>query len=131
MSFAHLTLPSRRVQQTAAFLEDLFGWTRKDVPPNVPVETVWLDIGRGQEIHVFYVEGFEVSPFEAEFGRHLAVFYPGAQLDDLQARAAAAGGTVVPEQRTAPYKRFFFREPINGYFLEVIDDARAIALGAV
>jgi hypothetical protein len=38
---------------------------------------------------------------------------------------AAAGATIVPEERLAPYRRFFFREPVNGYFLEVIDEKRA------
>ena len=40
-------------------------------PGNSPVEALWLDIGRGQEMHVFYVAGFEASPFEGEFGRHV------------------------------------------------------------
>lgn len=131
MPFAHLTLPSRQVERTASWLEGIFGWARKPVPGNIPVETVWLDLGRGQEVHVFYVAGFDVSPFEAEFGRHVAIFQPGDRLDDLQAQVTAAGGTIVPEERLAPYRRFFFREPINGYFWEVIDDARAAMLGAV
>jgi hypothetical protein len=118
------------VQETAAFLERPFGWSRKPVPDNIPVETVWLDIGRGQEIHIFFVAGFEVSRFEAEFGRHIALFHPGNHLDVLQAELVAAGATIVPEGRSAPYKRFFFREPVNGYVFEVIDEARAVELGA-
>jgi hypothetical protein len=124
MSFAHLTLPTRHVERTAAFLEFTFGWTRNPVPANIPVETVWLDIGRGQEIHVFYVEGFATSPFEAEFGRHVALFRPIAEFDGLKARLQERGATMIPEERTAPYERFFFREPVNGYVLEVIDEAR-------
>ena len=124
MSFTHLTLPTRHVQRTAEFLEFTFGWTRNPVPTNIPVETVWLDIGRGQEIHVFYVEGFETSPFEAEFGRHVAVVRPLAEFEGLKARLLERGGSLIPEERTAPYERFFFREPINGYVLEVIDEAR-------
>ena len=73
MSFAHLTLPTRDVEKTARLLEKTLGYTRSPVPGNSPVEVVWLDIGGGQEMHVFYVEGFEVSPFESEFGRHVAV----------------------------------------------------------
>lgn len=125
MSFAHLTLPTRQVERTAGFLEYVFGWPRNPVPANVPIETVWFDIGRGQEIHVFYVAGFETSPFEAEFGRHVALLRPLAEFDGLKARLEERAGTIIPEERTAPYERFFFREPINGYVLEVIDEARA------
>ena len=56
----------------------------------VPNETVWLSIGRGQQLHVVYVEGFEVSPFEGEFGRHVAVFYPLAEFGGLKQRLLAA-----------------------------------------
>ena len=124
MSFAHLTLPSRDVARTAAFFESTFGWRRNPVPPNVPVETGWFDIGRGQEIHVFYVDGFETSPFEAEFGRHIALLHPLDGFEPLKSRLLAQGVTMIPEARTAPYERFFFREPVNGYVLEVIDEAR-------
>jgi catechol 2,3-dioxygenase-like lactoylglutathione lyase family enzyme len=124
MSFAHLTLPSRHVARTAAFLEATLGYTRDEVPANAPDETVWLNIGRGQQIHVFYVEGFEVSPFEDEFGRHVAVFYPRAEFDALKARLVARGAELVEPLRATPFDRFFFREPINGYFFEVIDDVR-------
>ena len=64
MNFAHVTLPTREVERTAAFLEQAFGLTRIRVPDNSPVDLVWLDLGHGQQLHVFYVEGFEVSPFE-------------------------------------------------------------------
>lgn len=73
MSLAHLTLPSQHVRRTADFLARMFGYGQGTVPGNSPVEARWLDIGHGQQIHVFYVAGFEVSPFEGEFGRHVAV----------------------------------------------------------
>src|SRR6478736_1359880 len=75
MSFAHFTMPTRDVEGTAAFLEETLGYGRDPVPANTPVETAWLNLGRGQQIHIFYVDGFTVSPFEQEFGRHVAVFY--------------------------------------------------------
>ena len=62
MSLAHLTLPTRDVDKTAQFFEKTLGCTRSPVPGNSPVEAVWLDIGRGQQMHVFYVAGFEVAP---------------------------------------------------------------------
>lgn len=124
MSLAHLTLPTQDVERTAAFFEQAFGYTRGSVPGNSPVEALWLDIGRGQELHVFYVEGFAVSPFESEFGRHIAVFHPLAEFEALKARLTAHGAEIVAPLRTTPFERFFFREPVNGYFFEVIDAAR-------
>lgn len=122
MPLAHLTLPTREVEKTASFFERTLGYRRLPVPTNSPVELVWLDLGRGQEMHVFYVEGFSVSPFENEFGRHVAVFCPLAEFDDLKRRLDAEGAHVFSPLRPTPFERFFFREPINGYVFEVIDD---------
>jgi catechol 2,3-dioxygenase-like lactoylglutathione lyase family enzyme len=125
MSLAHLTLPTREVEKTAAFLESTLGFGRLPVPRNSPVELVWLDIGRGQELHVFFVDGFQVSPFENEFGRHVALFFPLAGFSALKARLTAAGAVLFDPIRPTPFQRFFFREPINGYVFEVIDASRA------
>jgi catechol 2,3-dioxygenase-like lactoylglutathione lyase family enzyme len=128
MSLAHLTLPTREVQKTASFFERTLGYRRLAVPANSPVELVWLDLGRGQEMHVFYVEGFNVSPFENEFGRHVAVFYPLPEFDALKRRLETEGAELFPPLRPTPFERFFFREPINGYVFEVIDQSVARAL---
>ncbi len=125
MSLAHLTLPTRDVERTASFLEKTLGYTRDPLPDNIPCETVWLNIGQGQQVHVFHVEGFEVSPFELEFGRHVAVFYPLAQFETLKERLRQEGAELIEPLRATPFERFFFREPVNGYFFEVIDQARA------
>jgi catechol 2,3-dioxygenase-like lactoylglutathione lyase family enzyme len=122
MSLAHLTLPTRDVDKTASFVERTLGYARRPVPGNSPVEALWLDIGRGQELHVFYVEGFEVSPFEREFGRHVAVFYPRSQFDALKERLIAQGAELIEPLRATPFQRFFFREPVNGYVFEVIEE---------
>ena len=124
MSLAHLTLPTRDVDRTARFFEKTLGYARSPVPRNSPVETVWLDIGGGQEMHVVYVEGFEVSVFESEFGRHVAVFYPPEQFTALKARLIEQGAALVQPLRATPFERFFFREPVNGYVFEVIDQNR-------
>ena len=100
------------------------GYRRKPVPANSPVEAQWLDIGHGQEIHVFFVAGFNASPFEAEFGRHVALFHPRGDFDALRERVQNAGGGLVEPLRATPFQRFFFRDPINGYLFEIIDDAR-------
>jgi catechol 2,3-dioxygenase-like lactoylglutathione lyase family enzyme len=125
MSLAHLTLPTREVEKTASFLEQTLGYVRDPVPENVPDETVWLNIDRGQQIHVFFVDGFEVSPFEQEFGRHVAVFHPLGDFAALRERLRQRGAELIEPLRPTPFERFFFREPINGYFFEVIDQARA------
>jgi catechol 2,3-dioxygenase-like lactoylglutathione lyase family enzyme len=125
MSLAHLTLPTREVEKTASFLEDTLGYIRDPVPDNVPDETVWLNIGHGQQMHVFFVEGFEVSPFEREFGRHVAVFYPLAGFEGLKERLRQRRAEIFAPLRATPFERFFFREPVNGYVFEVIDQARS------
>jgi len=84
------------------------------------VETVWLATGGGQQIHIVYVEGFTVSPFEGEFGRHIAVFRPAEEIAVLKERLIAAGAQVMEPLRPSAIKRFFFREPVNGYVFEVI-----------
>ena len=120
MTFSHLTLPTRDVQATASLLERALGFTRDAAPANSPVETVWLSLGHGQQIHVVFVEGFEVSPFEGEFGRHIAIFQPRDTLDAVRARLVELGADVFDPARPTPFARFFFREPVNGYVFEVI-----------
>jgi hypothetical protein len=118
---AHLTLPSLAVEKTASFLENTLGYAREPVPENIPCETVWLNIGNGQQIHVFYVEGFAVSPFEQEFGRHVAVFHPRTGFEELKRRLRQHGAELIAPLRATPFERFFFREPVNGYVFEVIE----------
>ena len=125
MSLAHMTFPTREVEQTAAFLEQTLGYARDPLPANIPDETVWLNLGRGQQLHVLYVKDFQISPFEREFGRHLAVFYPRGQFDALKQRLVDRGAELLDPIRATPFDRFFFREPVNGYVFEVIDDVRS------
>jgi predicted enzyme related to lactoylglutathione lyase len=120
-----LTLPTRDVERTAEFFEHTVGYTRDPAPANSPVETAWLNIGGGQQMHVVYVAGFDVSRFEGEFGRHIAVYYPLAQFAGLKDRLRQLGAAMLEPLRPAPFERFFFREPINGYVFEVIDDRRS------
>jgi predicted enzyme related to lactoylglutathione lyase len=124
MSFSHLTLATQDVPRTAAFFTECFGWTHGEVPGNTPMEARWLDIGRGQQIHIIFIDGFEASPFEGEFGRHVAVFHPLAGFSALRERIATRGGEILAPLRTTPFERFFFREPVNGYVFEVIDEVR-------
>jgi glyoxalase/bleomycin resistance protein/dioxygenase superfamily protein len=125
MSLAHLTLATREVEKTALFLEQTLGYLREAVPENVMDPAVWLNIGNGQQIHLTYVEGFEVSPFEREFGRHVAVFFPRARFEWLKLAIVQRGGEIIEPLRATPFERLFFREPVNGYVFEVIDQDRA------
>ena len=122
--FAHLTLPTQRVEDTTRFLEATLGYARLPVPSNSPVDVRWLDIGQGQEMHVFFVDGFVASPFEAEFGRHVALFHPVDDFPALRRRIVEAGGELVEPLRSTTFERLFFREPFNGYVFEVIDASR-------
>lgn len=124
MHFAHLTLPTRDVERTCAFLMKTLGLALLPVPKNSPVPVYWLDLGHGQELHVFYVAEFEVSPFENEFGRHVALFHPVSDFPAIKERLLAEGAELVDSLRPTPFERFFFREPVNGYLFEVIDADR-------
>lgn len=121
MRLAHFTLATSQVERTARFFENTLGCSRKAVPANSPIEVAWFDIGDGQEMHLLYVERFEVSTFEGEFGRHVALSCPGARFKALKARLVEEGATLIEPGRATPFERFFFREPVNGYVFEVID----------
>jgi len=121
---AHFTLATRDVGATARFIDRTFHYPRHPIPANAR-EAVWFDIGAGQEMHVLYVAGFEISPHEAEFGRHVALFHPLADFAALKARLTDEGAVLIDPIRPTSFERFFFREPVNGYVFEVIDQARA------
>jgi catechol 2,3-dioxygenase-like lactoylglutathione lyase family enzyme len=120
VALAHFTLATRDIDRTAAFLERTLGYARKRLPPNVVGDAIWLDIGGGQELHVLRVPDFEASAFEAEYGRHLAMFHPLSDFPALKARLVGEGGVLIDAIRPTPFERFFFREPVNGYVFEVI-----------
>jgi catechol 2,3-dioxygenase-like lactoylglutathione lyase family enzyme len=123
---AHITIATRDVEKTVRFFEQVFGWRRIAAPANVEprLRVAWLDMGGsggGQEVHVLLDERFEPSPFEGEYGRHIALFVGGRRIPDLKRRLAEHGAELVPPIRPTPFARFFFRDP-NGYAFEVIDE---------
>ena len=77
-------------------------------------------MGPNQQLHLLYVEDFRVSEFEAEFGRHFAIFENGDDFIALKEKLVANGAELIDPLRETPFERFFFRDP-NGYIFEVID----------
>ena len=78
-----------------------------------PDESVWLTSDAASSC-TWFGRGVEVSPFEGEFGRHVAVFYPLAEFEGLKQRLLQRGAEVIEPLRATPFERFFFREPVNG-----------------
>lgn len=120
MAFAHLTLATRDVAAASRFFQETLRWRPIRQAGNVAIRAEWLEIAPGQQVHLLEVADFEPSPFEKEFGRHLALFHPGDDLDDLKQRLADRGAELIDPIRETPFARFFFRDP-NGYVFEVID----------
>jgi len=118
--FAHLTLAVRDVAATMRFFEATMGWRSIRQPDNIEITAAWLEIAPGQQLHLLRIPDYEPSPFEAEFGRHCAFFYPGGEFPALKQRLVASGATIVDAIRPTPFERFFFRD-LNGYYFEIID----------
>jgi catechol 2,3-dioxygenase-like lactoylglutathione lyase family enzyme len=90
---------------------------------SAPAPVAWLEIAPGQEVHLIELADFEPSPFEREYGRHIAISYPASGLAVLRERLRAHGSEPVPPQREPNADRFFFRDP-NGYLFEVVPEPR-------
>ena len=119
----HFTLATRDVIAAREFFLDTLGWKQISRPGNIDIQAAWLAIGDGQQLHLLHVEQFEISPFEAEFGRHFAFDYPLEEFPALKERLIAHGAELIDPIRETPFERFFFREP-NGYIFEVVDADR-------
>ncbi|OAI52922.1 hypothetical protein AYO44_04540 [Planctomycetaceae bacterium SCGC AG-212-F19] len=119
MSIAHVTLATRDVRRTTRFFAETLGWQPIDRPSNIPFAAAWLQIGPGQEVHLIEVADFAPSPFEREYGRHIAVTFPRDGFDALKGRLCQQGAEVIAPLREGNVERFFFRDP-NGYIIEVI-----------
>lgn len=120
MAFAHMALATRDVRRTARFFETTLGWRPIDRPGNIARPAAWLEIAPGQEVHLIELADFAPSPFEREYGRHLAVTFPRDGFDALKARLREQGAEVIVAERPTSYHRFFFRSP-DGYLFEVIE----------
>ena len=122
-AFAHITLATRDVVKTADFFAKALGFRPIRRPGNIDTKAAWLEIAAGQEIHLLEVEEFEPSPYEREFGRHLALSYPLSGFAELKEKLAAHGAELIAPKRETPFERFFFRDP-NGYIFEIVEADR-------
>ena len=120
MPLAHITLATRDVQASLTFFAEALGWRPIDRPGNIGRPAAWLEIAPGQELHLVEVKDFAPSPFEAEFGRHVALAVPLSEFDALKRRLAAHRAALIEPLRPTPFTRFFFRDP-NGYVFEVVE----------
>jgi catechol 2,3-dioxygenase-like lactoylglutathione lyase family enzyme len=119
MSIAHVTLAVRSVGRSSQFFAVTLGWRPLERPSNNPLPAAWLEIAPGQELHLVEVSDFQPSPFEREYGRHIAVTYPREGFVELQERLLHHGAELIAPLRPTAVDRFFFKDP-NGYLFEVV-----------
>jgi catechol 2,3-dioxygenase-like lactoylglutathione lyase family enzyme len=119
VAILHNTLAARDVRRASDFFAATMGWRPIDRPNNIPFPAAWLEIAPGQEIHLVEQSDFEPSPFEGEYGRHLAVSYPVTEFIQLKERLSKHGAKIIDADRPTAFERFFFRDP-NGYVFEVV-----------
>lgn len=123
MTLAHLTLATQDVRRAESFFAGALGWRPIPRPNNIGRPAAWLEIVSGLEMHLVEVAGFAPSPFEAEFGRHVALAVPRDEFDALKRRLVQHGATLIEPERPTPFARFFFRCP-DGYVFEVVEGER-------
>jgi catechol 2,3-dioxygenase-like lactoylglutathione lyase family enzyme len=124
MSIAPFTLAVPDVVAASRLLPATLGWRPIDRPSNIPLPSAWLEVAPGEEVHLVQVADFAPSPFEQEFGRHVAVIYPRDDFAGLRERLRQHGAEPIAPAWATPFERIFFRDP-NGYVFEVIEAERA------
>ena len=117
---AHVTMATRNVSKTADFFSYTLNWQSIERPGNIGRPAAWLAVPPNQELHLIEVPDFQISPFEHEFGRHVAVAPPLSDFVALKSRLRESGAKLLEPERETPFQRFFFREP-NGYIFEVVE----------
>ena len=123
MPIAHITLAVRDVRRAARFFAETLGWRPIDRPNNIALPAAWLEAGPGQELHLVEVADYAPSPFEREYGRHVAVAHPRADFAGLKERLQQNGARLIAPLRETAFERFFFADP-DGYVFEVVPEQR-------
>ncbi|HTU26527.1 MAG TPA: VOC family protein [Pirellulales bacterium] len=123
MAVCHFTLATTDIERTKEFFASALGWRPIHRPNNIPYPAAWLDAGPGMELHLIEVDDFRASPFEREYGRHIAVAFPHAEFPALKERLVRHGAELFAADRPTPFDRFFFRDP-NGYVFEIVEAER-------
>jgi catechol 2,3-dioxygenase-like lactoylglutathione lyase family enzyme len=119
MHITHFTLATRDVPKTARFFAEALGWRPIERANPLPFRAAWLEMSPGFEVHLAEVVDFEPSPFEREFGRHIAVTYPRDGFTALKERLRGHGAEIMAAAGGGAVERFFFRD-LNGYVIEVV-----------
>ena len=128
MAIAHITLPTSDVENSRDFYHNTLGWQPIEKPANISTDATWLQIAPGQQLHLVRVDNFNATEFDREYGRHIAITYPGEEFDELRERLAAHGAEVIPPARETPFERFFFKDP-TGICFEVVDSSATPEFG--
>ena len=102
MALAHVTLATRELARSTAFFHEVLGWTPIGRPRNNAAPAAWLQIAPGQELHLVEVPEFQPSPFEQEYGRHIALSLPRPGFPTLKVRLIAHGAKVIEPFRVRP-----------------------------
>jgi len=113
MMIAHFTLATRDLRRSSSFFMETLGWRPLQRAVSAPAPVAWLAIGPGQEVHLIELPDFQPSPFEREYGRHIAISYPAEGFAALKERLRVHGAEPMPPEREPMAERFFFRDP-NG-----------------
>jgi catechol 2,3-dioxygenase-like lactoylglutathione lyase family enzyme len=124
MMVTHFTLATRNLRLACNFFSETLGWQPLHRVVSAPAPVAWLEICPGQEVHLIELPDFQPSPFEREYGRHIAISYPAAGFAALKERLRAHGAEPMPPEREPMAERFFFRDP-NGYLFEVVKDMKS------
>jgi catechol 2,3-dioxygenase-like lactoylglutathione lyase family enzyme len=123
MSICHVTLATSDLNRTRQFFASALGWRSINRPNNIAFPAAWLEAGPGMEVHLIELADFRPSPFEREYGRHIAVSFPHAEFPALKERLQGLGAELIAADRPTPFDRFFFRDP-NGYIFEIVEAER-------
>ena len=86
MAICHVTLATSDMDRTRKFFESALGSRSINRPSNIPMRAAWLQVAPDMELHLIEVADFRPSPFERQYGRHIAMAIPHAEFPALKER---------------------------------------------